>query len=305
MPAYTPAFGLSSDGTVVAGHMQSNSVVNPHAYRWAGTGLPQDLGVLPTQTSSYAYGVSGDGNTVVGTSDRLAAGVYPGQAFRWTEQTGMQGLGYTRPFGFKSEARAISRDGSTVVGFSESNGPFSPIDAFVWTQAEGMRALPQLPGAPYEESFANAVNRDGTVIVGSSPTGSGYRAVRWTSHGVESLGLVPQIFDSRAHAVSDAGDIVGGDGTGNGSFDLAFVWTPTTGMRLLSDYLTSYGVAIPAGYRLEGLRAISGDGLTFAGFARNLATSHAEGFVATVPPPASVMVLVLPVLAHRRRRPRV
>jgi uncharacterized membrane protein len=165
-----------------------------------------------------------------------------------------------------------------------------------------MRALPQLPGAPYEFSYANAASADGSVVVGSSPLGSGERAVRWTSAGVQDLGSVPGLRDPIAYAVSDAGDVVGGLGSGNGPFNLAFVWTPSTGMQLLSDYLAAHGVWVPAGYRLEEVRVVSGDGRTFAGNIRNLSTNEREGFVATVPTPSAMLVLILPAVRRRPRR---
>jgi probable HAF family extracellular repeat protein len=50
----------------------------------------QGLGDLPGGTfESRAYGVSADGNTVVGYSDSGSA-----EAFRWTAASGIHGLGF-------------------------------------------------------------------------------------------------------------------------------------------------------------------------------------------------------------------
>lgn len=308
MPERSPAYALSGDGTVLAGQFSTSPAFPEptHAYRWTGSGALQDLGFLTNETRAHARGISGDGSVVVGWCEHTqTAGAFC-QAFRWTEQNGMQPLGYTRPNGTFAQARAISRDGTTIVGNSQSLGPFGPVDAFAWTQAGGMQALPSLPGTSEPGAFANAVNANGAVIVGlgTSAQTATSTAVRWASGMAQDLGTVPGFLRSVAFAVDDTGNFVGGQVTAlsSGPPDSAFVWTPTTGMLLLSDYLSQHGIGIPAGYRLQNLLAISGDGLTFAGFATNIATSTPEGFVATVPPPPSILVLLLPALAPRRRR---
>jgi probable HAF family extracellular repeat protein len=185
---------------------------------------------------------------------------------------------------------------------------FGPLDAFIWTQDQGMRALPGLPGGD-PSPIAYGVNADGSVVVGSTAVNVTLpiysHAVRWVDGVVSDLGTVPGYMRSIAYAVDDSGSVIGGQVyTGGALPTSAAVWTPATGMVLLSDYLQAHGVGIPTGYRLEEVRAISGDGLTFAGAARNLATNHAEGFVATIPAPSSILVLALPALARRRRRNR-
>ena len=69
------------------------------------------LGDLPGGSfDSYAYGVSGDGSTVVGRSTSGSGN----EAFRWTESGGMQGLGDLQGGSFYSYANGVSGDGSTV-----------------------------------------------------------------------------------------------------------------------------------------------------------------------------------------------
>ncbi len=271
MPIGSSVTGLSDTGVVVGGM----SVATGRAYRWTGTGPLQDLGLLPGETRSVAWGVNGDGTVVVGHAEHGAWINYTGQAFRWMPAKGLQGLGYAKPWDILSIARAVSRDGKTIVGIS---GPIGT-DAFVWTEAGGMKILPKLPGAIHYDTYANAVNLDGSIVVGSSPSSDGYgHAVRWLDGKVEDLTVGSNFTSSLAFAVSDDGQVVGGAA---GSF--AFVWTPSNKMMLASDYLSLQGVQLPAGYKLEYVYAISGDGLTVGGAARNLATKKTEGFVATVP----------------------
>lgn len=264
MPAFTAPTSVSSDGGTLAGWMRETPQTDVRAFRRTESGLLQDLGVLPNNQSSRANGISGDGSIVVGQCEVGPSGNNTfGVAFRWTQQSGMEALPHLRPEGSMTQALCISRDGSTIVGLSQTGGIFGPIEAFSWTQGGGMVPLPGLPGAPFSRGEANAVNADGSVIVGSAPDENGFtRAVKWTSAGVESLGTLPGEFSLRAMAVSDDGQVIGGS---TGLDGYAFVWTPSTGMTWLSDHLASFGVILPPEWRLESVYSISGDGLTFAG----------------------------------------
>jgi probable HAF family extracellular repeat protein len=92
---------------------------------------------------SYANSVSGDGKIVVGyktkTNGRL-------KAFRWTSGGGMVDLG-ALDSNANSNAQGVSRDGSTVVGFSSissNSGVFADAKAFRWTAKEGIKELKEL-----------------------------------------------------------------------------------------------------------------------------------------------------------------
>jgi probable HAF family extracellular repeat protein len=290
----TIATGVNSDGSALVGIL-----LGPMPYRRVGNGPLQSLGLLPNQTRGYANGISGDGMVVVGGCEHGSQPQALGQAFRWTPQGGMQGLGYARPNNTYSDALGISRDGSTIVGSSSTFG--GDYDAFVWRQATGMQALPGLPGAPFVSNDARAVNASGSVIVGDAVAANTRgHAVLWTGSAIQDLGVLPGFLDSFAYTTSDDGTVVGGD-LSSGSGHSAFVWTEAEGMSLLSDYLATRGLAAPEGYRLLDLYAISGDGLTFAGDALNLSTNTTEGFVATVPESPSLLLLLLPASMRRRR----
>jgi hypothetical protein len=86
------------------------------------------------------------------------------EAFRWTEETGMVGLG-TMPGAFTSQATAVSDDGSVIVG--SSYGPF------IWDSTNGMRDLEALLTDDYGLDLAGwilfhaaDVSADGLTIVG-------------------------------------------------------------------------------------------------------------------------------------------
>ena len=87
----------------------------------------------------------------------------PAQAWRWTEQTGMEGLGWIEGGNFSGQqARGVSTDGSVIVGFSDSA---EGAQAFRWTADLGMVGLGDLDGGSFV-SRAYGVSGDGSVVVG-------------------------------------------------------------------------------------------------------------------------------------------
>ncbi len=169
---------------------------------------------------SVASGVSGDGSVVVGYSIS-GTGL---EAFRWTQATGMVGLG-NLPGGISSSASGVSADGSVVVGYSNSaNGN----EAFRWTQVTGMVGLGNLPG--WSSSRASGVSADGSVVVGYSDSLD--EVFRWTrATGMVGLGnlfgggLFRRVLWSGIPAVSADGSVVVGYTSGNE----ASRWTQATG----------------------------------------------------------------------------
>jgi probable HAF family extracellular repeat protein len=142
-----------------------------------------------------------------------------------------------------------------------------------------MKALKPLAGG---SSSARAVNADGTVIVGSSKSvGAFTHACRWVNGQPEDLSSAAIQQNGLAYAVSDDGTVIGGQ-IGFNFPGSAFVWTKGLGMLEATDYLALHGVTVPSGYKLENVYAISGDGLTFGGVARDLTTTKREGWVARV-----------------------
>ena len=214
---------------------------------------------------SIARGVSGDGSVVVGSSSSFQFG--SPEAFRWTEATGMVGLGDLAGGLFRNEAFGVSADGSVVVGVSNSAN-FDD-EAFRWTQATGMVGLGDLAGGIFR-SEALAVSADGSVIVGQGNSANGTEAFRWTqATGMVGLGDLPGgFFGSSALGVSADGSVVVGQGnSANGSE--AFIWNISQGMRSLQEVLTNdYGLNL-TGWTLSEPTGISADGLSIVGFGTN------------------------------------
>ena len=218
------------------------------------------LGAFPDgpYSHSVADDISADGSVVVGIS-RGAAGL---EAFRWTEADGMIGLGDLPGGSYFSDAAAVSADGLTVVGRSNSwNANDGYHEAFRWTGG-AMQALGDFAGYPFG-SWAADVSADGSVVVGAGYPGRigapKYEAFRWTARtGLVSLGgLLP--YDSaysKAFAVSDDGSVVVGWSESESGYE-AFRWTEEDGMIGLGD--------LPGGDFCGAATAVSSDGTVVVG----------------------------------------
>jgi probable HAF family extracellular repeat protein len=137
------------------------------------------LGDIPSGfQEATAYGISADGQVVVGAGE----GPYADEAFRWTLQGGMEGLGFL-PNGDASMALAASADGSVVVGYSTTG---AGREAFQWTQADGMVGLGDLSGGAFS-SVAHGVSADGSIVVGAGTTASGEEACIWLNRTLSNL----------------------------------------------------------------------------------------------------------------------
>ena len=149
---------MSSDGSVIAGQNASF-----RAFHWtseAGTTL------IDTRNSSVS-GVSGDGSVVVGTVRTACSGSTCQEAYRWTSETGLVGLGTLETDQFaQSQSSAISRNGRVIVGVDRT-AEFNPVP-YRWTQETGMVALAppvQLTDNRWPTSMATSY--DGNVLIGN------------------------------------------------------------------------------------------------------------------------------------------
>lgn len=84
---WLPAQAVSADGSVVVGGDDSGSVL------WTEAGGRQTLGTLGGRSGGSSMGVSADGSVVAGWAWNLL----DHEAFLWTEESGMDGLGTLAP----------------------------------------------------------------------------------------------------------------------------------------------------------------------------------------------------------------
>lgn len=168
------------------------------------------------------------GLTLVGSG---TTGVEAGQAFF--------GLGNMSGELSSSRAWAVSLDGSTVVGESQTDQGTA---GFRWTREGGLTLLED-SGENGVQSVAYGVSENGSVIVGayqSSESGGSREAFRWTSDsGIVGLGAPSGgRGESVAFGVSADGSVVVGTNVTPNSWGIqvpeAFRWDETSGMVSLN-----------------------------------------------------------------------
>jgi probable HAF family extracellular repeat protein len=185
----TTSFGyaVSANGSVtvgMSGVFPIMQAVHGEAFRRTQGGAKTGLGVLPDYDYSDAWDVSADGSVIVGRSWSGARQFLGGEAFLWTQNSGMVSLGDLAGGTVNSRAYGISADGAVVVGRGNSA---SGTEAFRWTQGSGMVGLGDLPGGIFS-STAVGIAADGSVIVGQGNSVVGTEAFLWdTTHGMRSL----------------------------------------------------------------------------------------------------------------------
>lgn len=231
---------ISANGLTIAGIGESASGNEAFVYD-VNAGAFTPLGSLaPAPFGSWAYGMSADGQVVVGISYNAQGQQEP---FMWTAAHGMQALGFLpgatgiTPAG---TAYAANADGSVIVGQSRSIASGQGGEAFRWTASGGMQPLGDLSGGGFQ-SWGYACSADGNVIVG------------------------------RASVQGNCGPF------GCGSVGQAFIWDPQNGMQNLTQILTFGGIDL-TGWRLEEARGISANGRVIVGVGLN-PQGQTEGWV--------------------------
>ena len=305
---------VSADGSAIVGYLSDQNLdwglYYPYAFRWTQNDGMELLYNFSYYQCSTAKDVSADGSVVIGNIIEVDSyGEHVGyEAFRWTKNDGMLGLG-NLPGKNASSAAGLSANGSVIIGDSYLfNYPGSTeYEAFRWTQTNGMVGLGTLLGS--NESKAGGISADGSVIIGTSGNQafhwtksggmvglgmlpgksdsnasdlsadgsvvvgtSGNEAFRWTkSGGMDGLGTLPGKSDSAARLVSIDGTIVVGESGGE-----VFVWDGTNGMRSLKGILAADGLDMSAN-ELWYPTGISDDGSTIIGAGINNNTWYYHG----------------------------
>jgi probable HAF family extracellular repeat protein len=223
---FSVADGISRDGSTIVG--SSSGADGFEAFRWTVDDLFEPLGFPQNGRSSGAGSVSSDGSMVAGAASITGSGGTIANGVRWTRDAGPLLLDYDL---FAGSTRAISDDGSTIVG---SSG-FIDQTAYQWTQDEGLVPLFGPTGGP--GGVPLALSADGSVVVGTLFAGTvpdTEQAFVWSKNGgVRSLTDILDTFnlDYRsdgwtrllaATGVSDDGSVVTGTGIRNGNLE-AFV----------------------------------------------------------------------------------
>ena len=304
------ATDVSDDGSVVVGIAYTPNY-DFRAFYWRN-GRMEPIAPPRWLGWSQAYGVSGDGNVVVG--DMMDSVGYM-VAFKWTPSAGLEFLGALGGVG--GTALAASYDGSTIVGGAETRDEQRL--AFRWRQGQGMTAL----GAP-NVSAATGVSANGNVVIGNVNQGGTVRAFYWTeatgaqmmtgfgganiaANDISPDGRVivgyadypdhtrhacrwldpsqpPQDIHTFSDSPQSIANAVNRDGTiimgqywpSSGIFSRPFRWTPQRGME---DLNTVYAGLLTDGSVLFDVAAMSPDGRFIVGSGFNARTGRREAFL--------------------------
>jgi len=263
--ADSEALGISSDGSTPVG-VADGPGLPARPVAWIGSGPPLDLLAASGLSGiGEARDASADGSTIVGwryTSRRMP--------FVWTAATGVVDL--PLPTGANAgEARAVSDDGSVVVGSMAIGGQDR---AFRWTAATGVVDI-GAAGSGRGEAFG--VSADGQVIVGWADLGSGVsEAFRWTA----ATGMTAPGFGLGPGSLLNAVSADGATAVGRDSFRVT-QWSPDTDKVDLLPWINTGGQAqdisgegLVVGYTYYGS---FGETYAFAWRASPLGTTYCTG----------------------------
>lgn len=168
----------------------------------------------------------------------------------------------------RSEAFALSSDGSAVVGYAAT--PSGILYAVRWTSADGLRNLGVLPGGIRSLGFG--VSADGEVVTGMGVVPGAGHVFRWTpSGGMQDLGTLAVQNVSYGFAVSSDGMVIAG-GPSSGAEGHALTWSGAAG-------LVDRGV-LP-GDTSSAISALSVDGQAGAGYSGGAGGSVAVRWTAS------------------------
>jgi uncharacterized membrane protein len=189
------------------------------------------------------------------------------EAFTWTEERGMHGLGLL-PGGSRSVAYGVSADGSVIVGESSS---VIGLEIFWWTASSGMSGLgiapPKInwPGRSWRakpDGSLSIVDDDGRIFH-LSPGDSSLR----TSTIINDLPGANE--DTGVRDISLRGNVAVGSSRLLAEGQVAFIWTPEAGLRSLKDVLINdFGLPLD-GWSLSIAFAVSDDGQAIVGSGLN------------------------------------
>jgi probable HAF family extracellular repeat protein len=184
-PAGSLVTGISAGGEYIVGgsFVVGEEATQVHAFRWDEAGGMIDLGLSKGMgfQAALAGRVSADGSVVtgaagfsIGTYIEMRNGMY------WRFEDG-QPVSHDLPEAWI--VTDVADNGVTLVGGTRvPDSPWPMYDqAFVFTEAGGLRTLGLLPGGSY--TWASAISGDGATVVGFGDTPEHGTALVWTEAG--------------------------------------------------------------------------------------------------------------------------
>jgi len=231
---------------------------------------PPDGGMMSDAYGS-AWGLSDDGQTLVGLYWRPGQPGGSAHASAWTDQTGAVSLGSD---GADSRANDVNADGSVIVGWS-SNPIWGGWQPTVWV--DGVMEVLESPDAFCE---ATTVNADGTLVGGYTydPDINTRLAASWNWTGdiweKRILGALPGTYPEYGVVIPNDmtpdGSVVVGYNAYDWTQSTGFIWTAESGMVDVEDFLVDNGIELDPWFDIQSLTGISDDGKKMVGIGQDM-----------------------------------
>lgn len=225
----------ATDGQEIAGYDRSTGA-------WTTYG---SLGTSMDGSASSGWAISADGQTVVGLA---WVGGFAAHAVAHNAAEGLMDLG-SLVSDRSTRANAVSGDGSIVVGWQDSDGPWK---SAVWRKNPAGGYFPNEyllidpNGSTTDDNNqlgeCNAISADGHWIGGNGDYANNDQPWIWSEGtGVINLGTMPNMGRGYVSAMNADGSVVVGwfDGMFFGDPRKAYMWTATAGIQDLNAYATN------------------------------------------------------------------
>ncbi len=267
----------TSPGTLGAEMSRYNDVTQ----QWTtvgSNGFPID------STVSGGFGISGDGNTVVGlTWADTAGGAGYAHAAAWNPIEGFMDLGSLfDSMHASTRANAVSYDGNIVVGWQDFNGPWK---SAVWRKNPNGGYYPNqyllidTAGSASDEynqlGECSVISSDGNWIGGYGDYANNGEPWLWSqATGVVNLGTMPNVGQGYVSGINADGSVAVGwfDGALWGDPQTPFIWTSTGGLENLVDYVhNTLGLSTGSSV-ISGASCLSANGEYIAGWGYDTAS---------------------------------
>lgn len=294
---------ISSDGTRIGGTaLNPDTGFGEMGIYDTGTGTWTIYGGLGTTvdfSTSSGWGISGDGNHLVGLG---WTGGFQGHAMQWSNGVGSFDLGSTVP-GNSSRANATNHDGSVVGGWQDNMDGFR--QGAVWIN--GVQTL-IYDNDGFEVSEVLDVSADGRWVTGVTywlEQTYRYDTLTGDFEYIDSMDIGFFSPTALGTGITDDGKTIIGSVRDFGPpiFGTGFIWREGIGTMTMNDYFDSIGLAYEPGTIFSMPFAISGDGMMMSGMALT-PDFDVIGWVVVIPSPASAGVLGLAGFAGMIRRRR-